>query len=129
MVTPVLDHPCSEEIFPDTQPKSPLVQLGPVCSFPVPCCLEAKPEPHLAAPSSQGVVESVCFSVSWGILFITSSVGLIKLPLPFLIKPASLLLDVSNKAISRQYQHICVPEPEIASLFAYKKTKLMEKDI
>lgn len=51
-------------------------------------------------------------SASWGVIFITSFVWLTRLPLPLLVKPAHLVLDVSHKAISRGWAltptHLCV---------------------
>lgn len=63
----------------------------------------------------------LCLSISGlGVIFITSYVWLIKLPLPFLVKPASVVLDVSYRTISRGWAltYICMSRTETPFLFA-----------
>ncbi|KAK4816046.1 hypothetical protein QYF61_011054 [Mycteria americana] len=55
---PVLENPFSEDIFPNTQSKPPLVQLEAVSSRPITCYLGEETDPHLATTSFQVVVES-----------------------------------------------------------------------
>ncbi|NXW09053.1 MELT protein, partial [Fregetta grallaria] len=54
---PMLDHPFREEIFPNTQSKSPLAQLKSVPSCPIVSYLGEKADPHLATTSFQVIVE------------------------------------------------------------------------
>lgn len=53
----VLDSPLHEEIFPNMQPKPFLMQLDSASSHPVTFYQREEPDPHLVAPSCQGVVE------------------------------------------------------------------------
>lgn len=66
---------------------------------------------QLHRPELSGAALLQCKWVG-GVIFIKSYVRFIKLPLPFLVKPANLVLDVSNKAISRGWAltptHLCV---------------------
>lgn len=54
---PMPEHPSAEEIFPNIQPKPPLVQLETILSNPVTCCLGEEANSHLATISCQGAVE------------------------------------------------------------------------
>ncbi|KAK4827707.1 LOW QUALITY PROTEIN: hypothetical protein QYF61_020985 [Mycteria americana] len=47
---PVLDNPYGEEIFPNIQPKPPLVQLEAISSHPITCYLGEETDPHLSKP-------------------------------------------------------------------------------
>ena len=55
---PTLDHPFGEEIFPNIQPKHPLVQHDAVCFCPVTSYLAQETDPHLSTASLQVAVES-----------------------------------------------------------------------
>ncbi|KAK4828042.1 hypothetical protein QYF61_023080, partial [Mycteria americana] len=55
---PMLDNPFSEETFPNTQSKPPLVQLEAISSCPITCYLVEETDPHLSTTSFQVVVES-----------------------------------------------------------------------
>ncbi|KAK4828887.1 hypothetical protein QYF61_001445 [Mycteria americana] len=50
---PMLDNPVSEEIFPNTQSKRPLVQLETASSYPIACYLGEETDPHLSTTSFQ----------------------------------------------------------------------------
>ncbi|KAK4825495.1 hypothetical protein QYF61_027650 [Mycteria americana] len=54
----MLDNPFSEESFPNTQCKPPLVQLEAISSCPMACYLGEETDPHLTTTSFQVVVES-----------------------------------------------------------------------
>lgn len=55
---PGLDSLLGDEIFPNIQPKSFLMQFDSVPFHPVTYYLREEPDPLLASPSCQGVVES-----------------------------------------------------------------------
>ncbi|KAK4826190.1 hypothetical protein QYF61_006134, partial [Mycteria americana] len=55
---PMLDNPFRDKIFPNTQPKPPLVQLEAISSRPISCHLGEETDPHLTTASFQVVVES-----------------------------------------------------------------------
>ncbi|KAK4823264.1 hypothetical protein QYF61_000231 [Mycteria americana] len=54
---PMLENPFSEEKFPNTQSKPPLVQLETISSCPITCYLGEETDPHLSTTSFQVVVE------------------------------------------------------------------------
>lgn len=55
---PMPNHTGCEEILPCVQPEPSARQLNTMSSCPVPAFLGAQPNPHQAAPSCQGAVES-----------------------------------------------------------------------
>ncbi|KAK4826939.1 hypothetical protein QYF61_012788 [Mycteria americana] len=50
---PMLDHPFSKEIFPNTQSKPLLMQLEAISSHPIACYLGEETDPHLTTTSFQ----------------------------------------------------------------------------
>ncbi|KAK4810753.1 hypothetical protein QYF61_007727 [Mycteria americana] len=56
---PMLDHPFSEEKFPNIQSKPPLAQLEAISSCPITCYLGEETDPHLSTTSFQVAVESI----------------------------------------------------------------------
>ena len=55
---PGLGNPFGEEIFPNTQSKPPLAQLGAIASHPITCFLGKETNTHLATTTFQAVIES-----------------------------------------------------------------------
>jgi len=55
---PMPDRSCSEDIFPDIQPKPPLTQLEAIASRPITGYLGEETNPPLTTTSCQGAVES-----------------------------------------------------------------------
>ncbi|KAK4827417.1 hypothetical protein QYF61_017847 [Mycteria americana] len=55
---PILDDTCGEEIFPNIQSKTPLVQLEAISSWSITSYLGEETDPHLSTTSPQVVVES-----------------------------------------------------------------------
>ncbi|KAK4820179.1 hypothetical protein QYF61_021451, partial [Mycteria americana] len=55
---PMLDHPFSKEIFPNSQSQPPLAQLEAISSRPIASYLGEETDSHLATTSFQVVVES-----------------------------------------------------------------------
>lgn len=54
---PVLDKPFGEEVFPNTQPKPPVVQLQAISSCPIACDLGQETDTQLTPSSFQAAVE------------------------------------------------------------------------
>ncbi|KAK4815585.1 hypothetical protein QYF61_004800 [Mycteria americana] len=79
---PMLDNPSSEDIFPNTQSKPPLVQLEAISSGPITCYLGEETDPHLSTTSFQVVVESDKVSPQPPLLQAKQS----QLPQPLLIR-------------------------------------------